>query len=128
MRIHYLRIGVGGEKMTPLFEKKNTFAQHISLLNNHIATLTNSSEDTKKQLLLRSADSKIGDYHLSVNRLINGGVYVGDTYQEICDVLESLYVDKNAKDIHIVSKRKRNGAVRTNRDVCEYPQSIRIFA
>ena len=50
----------------PMFDETTTFSTHITLFRSHIAAIPNLLEYDKKQLLVRSADPKVGDFHLTV--------------------------------------------------------------
>ena len=75
-----------------MFDEKSTFATHITLLRSHIAAITNLTEYDKKQLLVRSADSKVGDFHVTVSELVNGDYYRKASFNQIVAVLDNIYV------------------------------------
>ena len=52
----------------------------MTLLKSHISAIPNLSEYDKKQLLVRSADPKIGDFHLTVTALVQGEYYNEATF------------------------------------------------
>ena len=77
-----------------MFEERNSFANHVSLLQSYIGAIPNLSEHDKKQLLVMSADSKVGDFHLTVSELVNVEFYQAATFDEIIVVLDNIYVSK----------------------------------
>ena len=82
----------------PMFDEKSTFATHITLLRSHIAAIPNLTEYDKKQLLVGSADSKVGDFHLTVSELVNGDYYSNATFNQIVAVLDNIYVTKDSSE------------------------------
>jgi hypothetical protein len=83
----------------PYFEEKNTNAHHLALVKSYIQTLNSSTEQDKKQLLVRSADKKLGDFHITVSGLVNGELYREATFDEIVEVLENIYTPKSNRNI-----------------------------
>lgn len=84
----------------PEFDDANTFQTHINLLQSHIAGLTNVTEQVRKTLLVKSADTKIGDFHEVVNSLVNEDVGKNQTFAELVVTLGDLYAPKEGKNIH----------------------------
>ena len=82
----------------PQFEDQNSFRQHLSLVNNYISTLNNPTEQEKKQVLLRSADPHIGDFHLkmgtgkvnaqknkgTLGEIVQGEIFPGEIFPDEC--------------------------------------------
>ena len=56
----------------PIFEERNSFSYHIGLFRSFIAMIPNLSMHDKKQFLLRSADSKVCDFYLTVKLALDG--------------------------------------------------------
>ena len=88
----------------PQFEDKNTLQQHIKLIDNHIEGLTDQSEARKKQVLLRSADTKLGDFHITITNLLANDEDNEITYEQLCNTLKDIYVQKQSKDIYCICK------------------------
>ena len=92
----------------PMFDEKSTFATHITLLRSHIAAIPNLTEYDKKQLLVGSADSKVGDFHLTVSELINGDYYCNATFNQIVAVIDNIYVTKDSSSVQWITRDLRN--------------------
>ena len=92
----------------PMFDETSTFSTHIILIKSHIAAIPNLSEYDKKQLLVRSADPNIGDFHLTVSELINGDYYREATLDEIVTVLDNIYVGKSTSSVQAITRELRN--------------------
>ncbi|KAF7687114.1 hypothetical protein CDIK_3049 [Cucumispora dikerogammari] len=88
----------------PTFEEKNSFNQHIALLRSHISTLENCTEADKKQLLLRSADTKVGDFHITCSGLINSGLYTKSSFEDVVTVLQNIYITNATKTINSICR------------------------
>ena len=88
----------------PTFEEKNSFNQHIALLRSHISTLENCTETDKKQLLLRSADTKVGDFHITCSGLINSGLYTKSSFEDVVTVLQNIYITNATKTINSICR------------------------
>jgi len=91
----------------PPFEESNTFAQHIAMLKSYFSSLTNCNEADKKQLLVRSANSKMGDFHVIVSDLVSGHMFNDSTFDEIVEVLDNMYSNKVSKNIQSISREVR---------------------
>ena len=92
----------------PMFDEKSTFATHITLLRSHIAAIPNLTEYDKKQFLVRSADSKVGDFHLTVSELENGDYYRDESFNQIVEVLDNIYVTKDSSSAQSITRDLRN--------------------
>ena len=92
----------------PMFDETTSFSTHITLLKSHISAIPNLSEYDKKQLLVRSADPKIGDFHLTVTALVQGEYYKEATFDEIVSVLDNIYVEKNTSSVQSITRDLRN--------------------
>ena len=57
-----------------------------------------------KQLLVRPADKKLGDFHLTVSGLVNGDLYTDATLDEIIEVLENIYIHKERRNISSICR------------------------
>ena len=66
------------------------------------------SEYDKKQLLVRSADPKVGDFHLTVTALVQGDYYNEATFDEIVSVLDNIYVEKKTSSVQSITRDLRN--------------------
>ena len=53
---------------------------------------------------MRSADSKIGDFHLTVSELVNGEYYKEATFDEIVNVLDNIYVSKESCSVQSITR------------------------
>ena len=62
----------------------------------------------KKQLLVRSADPKVGDFHLTVTKLVQGEYYQQATFDEIVSVLDNIYVEKNTSSVQSITRDLQN--------------------
>ena len=94
----------------PPFEEKNT-SNHVVLLKSYIVILNDCSEADKKQLLVRSADKKLDDFHLTVSGLVNGDLYKDSTFEEIVLVLENVYVQKEKRNISSICRAIRDSSL-----------------
>ena len=83
----------------PMFDETTSFSTHITLLKSHISAIPNLSEYDKKQLLVRSADPKVADFHLTVTALVQGEYCNEATFDEIVSVLDNIYVEKNTSSV-----------------------------
>ena len=92
----------------PMFDETTTFSTHITLFRSHIAAIPNLSEYDKKQLLVRSADPKVGDFHLTVSELVQGEYYKEATFDEIVSVLDNIYVTKSTSSMQSITRDLRN--------------------
>ena len=92
----------------PMFDEKTSFSTHITLLRSHITAIPNLSEYDKKQLLVRSADPKVGDFHLTVTALVQGDYYRDATFDEIVTVLDNIYVEKKTSSVQSITRDLRN--------------------
>lgn len=88
----------------PQFEESNSFADHISLLRSHFETLTNCTDADKKAMLVRSAHVHIGDFQNTVARVVNGTIYEDTSFDEVVEMLDDLYVDKDRRSINAVAR------------------------
>ena len=77
-----------------LLSRKETVSPLTLIYNVAMATIPNLSEHDKKKKknLVRSVDSKIGDFHLTVCELVNRDYYRDATFNEIVLVLDNFYV------------------------------------
>ena len=88
----------------PIYEEVNSIKQHINIVNNYINTLTDPTDKDKINVLLRSADPTIGDFHLTLNNFVHSSWFEGLTYDDLCKVLEDSYIEQSEKNIVAVSK------------------------
>ena len=86
-------------KNDPPFEETQDIRTHISSLKAYIGTLSNPSEQDKKQLLLRSADNNVGDFKQVVTHLVNANINEDMRFQDMLKTLENIYVGKSTKTI-----------------------------
>lgn len=86
------------------FEEKTTFSRHVTSLKAHMASLADCTEEDKKQLLIRSADPALGDFHIAVNELANNRALADITFDEMVSILQDAYVSEDAKNIHALCK------------------------
>ena len=91
----------------PMFDETTSFSSHITLLRSHIAAIPNLSEYDKKQLLVRSADPKVGDFRLTVSALVQGDYYRDATFDEIVNVLDNIYVEKKTSSVQSITRDLR---------------------
>ena len=68
----------------PMFDETTSFNTHITLLRSHTSAIPNLLDYDKKQLLVRSADPKVGDFHLTVTALVQGDYYNEATFVRNC--------------------------------------------
>ena len=91
----------------PMFDETTSFSTHITLLRSHISAIQNLSEYDKKQLLVRSADPKVGDFRLTVSALVQGDYYRDATFDEIVTVLDNIYVEKKTSSVQSITRDLR---------------------
>ena len=91
----------------PMFDETTSFSTHITLLRSHISAIPNLSEYDKKQLLVRLADSKVGDFRLTVSALVQGDYYRDATFDEIVNVLDNIYVEKKTSSVQSITRDLR---------------------
>ena len=91
----------------PMFDETTSFSTHITLLRSHISAIPNLSEYDKKQLLVRSADPKVGDFRLTVSALVQGDYYRDATFDEIVNVLDNIYVEKKTSSVQSITRDLR---------------------
>ena len=92
----------------PMFDETTSFSTHITLLRSHISAIPNLSEYDKKQLLVRSADPKVGDFRLTVTALVQGDYYRDATFDEIVTVLDNIYVEKKTSSVQSITRDLRH--------------------
>ena len=67
--------------------------------------------------MVRSADSKVGDFHLTVSELVNGKFYQDATFEEIIVVLENIYVSKEGCSVQSITRDLRNTTLIDNASI-----------
>ena len=88
----------------PAFEETVSFATHMESLKRYIAMLPDDATDEhKKDLLVRSADKKVGDFNALVTKLCNETAGDRSTFDQIVNILHNNYCDKSNK-----SRRTKN--------------------
>ena len=66
------------------------------------------TEYDKKQLLVLLADSKVGDFYLTVSKLVNGYYFSNATFNQIVAVLDNINVTKDSSSVQSITRDLRN--------------------
>ena len=91
---NFLFLEVGHASVIPCLMRQQVLAR-ISHSCAAISALFQTCRNMiKKQLLVRSADPKVGDFHLTVTALVQRDYYRDATFDEIVTVLDNIYVEK----------------------------------
>jgi len=84
----------------PPFEETKTFSNHIAMLNAYFNTAGVTDDNERKQLLVRSADPTVGDFHISVTTIVNGPISKDNTFDEVVSALDNMYIGEKDKSTH----------------------------
>jgi len=84
----------------PPFEETNTFSNHVAMLKAYFNTAGVTDEEEKKQLLVRSADPNVGDFHVSVTKVVNGPVSKNHSFDQVVTNLDNIYISSSEKSTY----------------------------